>query len=730
MRRLKSNRTKRLLAKRFFRLFRNAFAVKATKNAVVREAQRGASDYKCKALSTAGKDESRRYEFSSVMIVCGLKATALRKRKFPPFLTVVHVLRRTLSKRSRSISFYSNLITRCFFLKSFTLAASIHSRLIKIGFHFNTFLGNRLVELYSHLGDMRSSHQTFHDMPQKNCFSGNILMMGYFRIGCVDSAQQVFGEMPMRDIVSWNSMISGYILSGLPGRAFAVFWEMQTSGIRPSEFTFSIAVSCLDSIAHGKQIHGSIIRSGLNLANVVLGNSLIGMYGRLGLVDYAFCSFFLMKDRDVISWNSLLSAFEKSGHWGLALEHFALMRVAGFLPDMFTLSTILTVCANLHDLENGKKSFAQCIRLGFLSNSIVSSAAIDMFSKCDRLEDSVRLFEEIPCWDSALCDSMIAAYLRQHVAEDALELFVLTLRMNISPTEFTFASILNFTSSLVPSVEGTQIHSLVVKSGSESDVVVATSLVDMYAKYGFVDAAMKIFSEMVIKDLVSWNTMIMGFARNGRGVEALQIFIELCEWGPPPDTITLAGILLACSRGGLVDEGLSIFSFMEEKYGVTPGVEHYTCVVDMLAQAGKVMEAVEMIEAITHVPTASIWEVLLGTCVIHGEIKGAEKVAARVMELEPHTSLPYLVLARMYALRGGWDNMARVTKAMKERGVKKAIGCSWIGIKNQVFFFKVSDILHPGGETMYSILRLLAWQMQDEGYKSQLYAAFANGEED
>lgn len=335
----------------------------------------------------------------------------------------------------------------------------------------------------------------------------------------------------------------------------------------------------------------------------------------------------------------------------------------------------------------------------------------------------------MPQWNSALCNVMISSYARHGFAEAALWLFVLTLRENLKPTEFTLGSILSSASCLAPAEQGAQLHSLVIKLGSESDLIVASSLVDMYAKAGLVDSSMKIFSKMDIKDLVSWNTMIMGFAQNGRGAEALHIFEELCMEGHLPDRITLLGILLACSYGGLVGEGWSIFSSMEEKYGVHRGVEHYTCVVDMLGRAGKLVEAMETIESMPHEPNASTWGALLGACRIHGDVKFTEEVAERMLELKPCTSLPYLVLARIFAMRGKWESVARVRRVMKERGVRKAIGCSWIGIKNHVAEFKANQILHCGGEASYSVLRLLFWEMQNKGYVSHQYILFRDGEE-
>lgn len=627
------------------------------------------------------------------------------------------------------VSFYSDLITHCISLNSPPFARLIHARLIKIGYNRDTFIGNCLVDLYSQIGAISDAFGAFGDIPNKNPITWNLLLMGFFKNGYPENARRLFDEMQYRDVVSWNSMISGYMSNGLVEHALDVFLEMQAVGMRPSEFTFSIIVSCIGYVRQGKQIHGKIIRSGLNSSNVVLGNSLIDMYGKLNFVDYAFGVFLTMEELDVVSWNSMISVCEKCGDGEWALHLFHLMRISGFEPDHFSASTVITVCANLRDLARGKQVFAQCVRMGVMSNSIVSSAVIDMFAKCNNLEDSIQLFREMPQWDSALCNVMISGYARHGFTEEALWLFVLSLRDDFKPTEFTFGSILSCSSCLAPAERGSQIHSLVIKLGSDSDVVVASSLVDMYAKSGLVDSAMRIFSKMGVRDLVSWNTMIMGFARNGRGDEALHIFEELCGQGFLPDRITLSSILLACSHGGLVNEGWRIFSSMEEKFGVSRSVEHYTCIVDMLGRAGKLVEAMEIIEAMPHEPNASIWGVLLGACWIHGDMKFVEIVAERMMELEPCTFLPYSVLARLYAMRGRWESVTRVRRLMKERGVKRAIGCSWIAIKNRVVAFEANQILHCGGEASYSMLRLLFWEMKDAGYVPQHYAVVWDGEE-
>ncbi|PIA47518.1 hypothetical protein AQUCO_01400272v1, partial [Aquilegia coerulea] len=640
--------------------------------------------------------------------------------KFVSLIPITHY--RSIHSLKDIISHYSYLIDNSIYSKWSSYGNSIHAHLIKTGFSNYTFLGNRLLQFYTKLGTIDDSLQVYEEIIGKNLFTWNVMLTGLFKFGELEKACLLFDEMSERDVVSWNSMISGCISNGFVGYGLGFFGEMQNANVKPSAYTFSIVMSCLSSVWQGKQVHGSIIRSGLNLSNVVLSNSLINMYSKLEIIDYALGVFLTMEELDVISWNSLILGCGKSENGQLALVQFSSMRSSGYSPDQHTMSIVITVCSNLRALEKGKQVYAQCVKLGFHSNTIVTSAAIDLFSKCNRLEDSVRLFEEIDIWDMALCNSMISCYVRHGYEEDAFWLFVMALRAGFQPTEFTLSSILNSASCLTSLEQGTQIHSLVLKLGFEYEAIVASSLIDMYAKVGLIDSATRIFVTMTSKDLVSWNTMIIGFARNGRELEALKTFEKLPELGVLPDRITLAGVLLACSHRGLLNEGSVIFSSMKEKYGVIPGVDHYACVVDMMCQAGKLSEAMEILEKMPHEPNVFIWESILRACRTSSNLQLTERVAETVMKLEPHLSLTYLVLAQAYEVGGRWESVARVRKAMKDRGIKKVNDCSWIGIKNQVFIFEENPVFLCGSEGVYSILRLLFWEMMDEGYICQFCA--------
>lgn len=614
-----------------------------------------------------------------------------------------------------SLSYCLYLIDHCLSLKSLNLTTIVHAQLIKVAFNRYTFLGNHCLNLYSQFGSADDALKVFGDIARKNTISWNICLNRLLKFDHFGLAQSMFDEMPERDVVSWNTMISGYTSCGYFDNALGVFREMQNLGVRPSGFTYSLLVSIVSSARHGKELHGSIIRRGLSTSNVVLGNSLIDMYGKLGIFCYALAVFLIMEELDVISWNSLIISCCKSGYGELAIYQFCLMRSLGYSPDEFTYSAVITSCSDLRNLDKGKQIFALCVKVGFLCNTIISSVAVDLFSRCNRLEDSVRLFEEQDRWDSALCNSMILSFASYGLGEDALQLFVLTLREDIRPTEFMLSSVLS-SISILSEEQGTQIHSLVVKSGLELDAIIATSLVDMYSKFGFIDYARKIFNKIIVRDLISWNSMIMGLSRNGRVFETLDTFKELLRRGPPPDRITLAGVLLACSYGGFLDEGITIFSSMEKSYGVMPGIEHYTCLVDLLCQVGRFNEAIDITEAMPYEPSPLIWESILHACAIHGDLKLAERIAERLMDLEPQLPLPYLVLARMYEMKGQWEGMVRVRKIMEMKGVNTVIGCSWIGIKNHVYAFRADQIQQHGGKDVYFVLGLLNWEMVEDGY--------------
>lgn len=626
-------------------------------------------------------------------------------------------LKQVYSVHVNSVSYYYRLLDQCLSAKSLSFLKNVHAQLIKVGFNGYTYSGNRYLNLYCQVGTIDDALKAFDEIAIKNCVSWNICLKGLLRFGRLEKASHLFDEIPVRDVVSWNSMISGYASYGFIGNALGVFWKMQNVGVRPSEYTFSILISLLSCPLHGKQIHGSMIRTGVDLSNVVLGNSLIDMYGKLSLADYAFGVFLSMEKLDIISWNSLILACHRSGSAQLALDLFCLLRTSEFSPDHYTLSTVISICCYMRDLQKGKQILALSIKMGFYSNSIVLSAIIDLLSKCNQFEAAIHIFKKVDQLDSAICNSMISSYVGHGFRDEAIELFRFMIRENFMLTEFTISSVLSSLSGFSPLEQSCLIHALVVKVGVESDAIVASSLMQVYSEVGSMDDAVKIFANLSKKDLVSWNTLIIGLARNGLIFETLNSFEDLLREGPVPDHVTMAGVLLACNHGRLVDRGIEILSSMEKKFGIMPSVDHYGCIVDLLSHVGKLKEALDIIDDMPYEPNAAIWRSVLHGSAIHGVgLNLIESVAEKIMELEPETSVPYLVLARAYEMRGRWESVVRVRKAMKQKCTKQMTACSWIGIKNHVFALEADQLLYHGREDIHLVLRLISWETKIEGY--------------
>lgn len=614
----------------------------------------------------------------------------------------------------KPLSYFSHFIDDCLSSKSLELSNFIHAQLLKVGFNRHTFLGNRLIDLYSKLGFFDDAIKSFEDIANKNIFSWNIFLKLYIKYGELENARKMFDEMPDRDVVSWNSIISGFSSNGYFEDALELFRDMQDVGIPPDNYTYSVAAKSVKSPYHGKQIHGKILRAVHNELNLVVGNSLIDMYGAIGLVDYAFGVFLTMEDVDIISWNSIISSCCQSGKLDLGLNQFGLMIFHGYSPDAFTSSIVISICTSLQDLKKGTQIFGLSIKFGFVSNTIFSSAVVDMFSKCDRLESAIKLFEEINVLDIIICNSMVSSYVRHGYGVEALKIFLHIMRENLRPTEFTISSVLNAASSLGVAEQGSQIHSLVVKLGIENDMVVASSLLHMYAKYGIINFSKEVFTKMKVKDLISYNTMIFGLSQSGRSHEALDLFEELLHIGLFPDHISLLGVLMASCYGGLFNKGMGIFLSMERAYGIYPRERHYLSIIDMVIRVGKLREALDIAEAMPYEPSSSIWESILCGCGDIRDLKLIEKVAKRLIESKPLSSLPYLILARAYEKRGKWESIVRVRKAMKENNVKTVTGYSWIGIGNHISIFEANHLFHQEDVQTYFMLKLLVWEMNVE----------------
>lgn len=358
--------------------------------------------------------------------------------------------------------------------------------------------------------------------------------------------------------------------------------------------------------------------------------------------------------------------------------------------DAYFLSHSLTTCGAKHDLFGGRQYHCLAIMTGYIANIYVGSSLISLYCKCALLEDAYRTFEEIPIRNVVSWTAIIAGFAKEWDIDKSLELFHCMRDSALKPNDFTYASLLSACTGSGALGWGRTVHCQIIQMGFYSYVHVANALVTMYCKCGVIRDALLVFENMESKDIVTWNAMIAGYAQHGHAQEAIDLFEKMKMQGLKPDAITYLAVLSSCRHAGLVREGQVYFNSMHE-HGLDPELDHYSCIVDLLGRAGLLMEACDFIQNMPIDPNAVIWGSLLSSSRLHGCVWTGIQAAESRLLLEPGCSATLLQLANLYAGVGWWDQVARVRKLMKDKGLKTNPGCSWIEVKNQVHRFGVED---------------------------------------
>lgn len=514
--------------------------------------------------------------------------------------------------------------------------------------------------------------------------------------GCVLDARNVFDKMPERNWVTWTAIIAVYSQKGYSNEALGVFREMQRAGRKPDQFTFGSVLRACSELAvvdTGEQVHAHVVKSGFE-GDIYAGSALVDMYLKCGIMDDARKVFDRMQKKDVVSWTALITGYSRNQFGLKALNAFCQMQSTGVKGNEYTFASVIGVCSNLAALDQGKEVHAHIIKNGFESEVCVGSVLIDMYGKCGHMDDALKLFEKMSEKDMISWTAVIGGYAQNDFSEEAMKLFCQMLQTGMKANQFTFANVLMSCARLSVLEQGKQFHSHILKMNLESDVFVGSALVDMYAKCGSIGDARNVFDKVVAPNIVSWNSMISGYAQHGHSKEALALCAQMQEEGTKPDGITFIAVLSACSHVGKLDDGLRYFDLMSEQYGISPRMEHYACIVDLLGRAGKLDEAEMLINAMPSVPSSVVWQSLLGCCRIHNYTELGIWAAKSLIDLEPHNSATYVSLSNIYAAAGMWEEVETVRQLMKDRGLKKEPGHSWIEIKNKVHLFVAGDRSH------------------------------------
>ncbi|GFP86230.1 pentatricopeptide repeat-containing protein at4g02750 [Phtheirospermum japonicum] len=594
---------------------------------------------------------------------------------------------------------------------------------------------NTMISGYLQNGQFKLAHQLFDEMPQKDLVTSNIMISGYIKNKNLGAARRLFDEMPVKDIISWNAILSGYAQNGLVDEAGRVFRSMP----HKNEISWNGILTAY--VRNGKIEEARSLFERKEHWPVISWNCLMSGYLKKNRFDEAREIFNRMPVRDKVSWNTMITCYAQNGNMDEASKLFELTPV----KDVFTWTAMVSGYVQNGKLDNARRFFDEMPEKNVVSwNAMIAGyvqnkdmdMGLELFEKmpCRNVSswntmvtgfaqigdiDRARvLFDRMPARDCISWAAIIAGYAQNGESEVALRMFVEMKRAGERLNRSAFTCVLSTCADVAAFELGKQVHGRVVKVGYEFGCYVGNALLAMYCRCGSIDEACEVFGRIEDKDVVTWNTIVNGYARHGFGEEALGYFESMRRACVQPDEVTMVGVLSACSHTGLVERGRYHFYSMTQDFGITPNSKHYTCMIDLLGRAGRLDEAQTLMRTMPFEPDAATWGALLGASRIHGNTALGEKAAEMIFALEPWNTGMYILLSNLYASSGRWADADRMRSRMRDTGISKSRGYSWVEVQNSIHTFCVGDLTHAESDGIYAFLEELDLRMRRDGYVS------------
>lgn len=596
----------------------------------------------------------------------------------------------------------------------------------------DTVIYNAMITCYSHNDDGNAAIRLFNDMRKNGFWPDNFTYTSVVSaLALIADQEKHCGQLHCAVVKSGTGMVIS-VMNAL----ISVYVKCAASPLVSASSLLGSARKLFDEMP---------VRDELSWTTIITG------YVKNNELAAAREVFDGMEEKLVVAWNAMISGYAHKGYSSEALEMFRRMCLLGIKHDEYTYTSIISACAEAGLLLHGKQLHAHILRTepttgGEFSVS-VSNSLMTFYWKCNKIDDARKIFDkavikDLVSWNAILSayvsarrireaksffdqmpeknslswTVMIAGFAQNGFGEEGLKLFN-QMRLNgIEQCDYAFAGAITSCAVLAALEHGRQLHTQLVLLGFDSSLSAGNALITMYARCGVVEAADFLFLTMPYVDSVSWNAMIAALGQHGHGCQALRLFEDMLGEEIAPDRITFLTVLSACAHAGLVEEGSRLFNSMYEKFGISPGEDHYARYIDLLCRAGKLLEAKDVIHSMPFEPGAPIWEAFLAGCRNHRNIDLGVQAAERLFDLIPQHDGTYILLSNMFSSSGRWDDAAKVRKLMRDRGVKKEPACSWIEVDNKVHVFLVDDTVHPEVLAIYEYLKELGLRMRKLGY--------------
>ncbi|XP_011658273.1 pentatricopeptide repeat-containing protein At5g46460, mitochondrial isoform X1 [Cucumis sativus] len=568
---------------------------------------------------------------------------------------------------------------------------------------------NYLLSFHLRNGRIDEARSLFNKMSSPGVNLYTMMIGGYADEGRLEDALKLFYEMPVKDLISWNSMLKGCLKCGDLTMACNMFDKMSERNV----VSWTTIINGL--LEFGRVEVAECLFRVMPTKDVTAWNSMVHGFFSNGRVEDAIELFEKMPNRNVISWTSVIGGLDHNGRSFEALVVFHKM-LASFKATSSTLACALTACANICTPFIGVQIHGLIVKTGYCFNEYISASLISFYANCKLIDNASSIFNDNVSRNVVVWTALLTGYGLNCRHTDALQVFKGMMRMSVLPNQSSLTSALNSCCGLEAVDRGREVHAVAHKLGLESDIFVSNSLVVMYTKCGHINDGIAVFTRMSRKNVVSWNSIIVGCAQHGFGRWALTLFAQMIRTRVDPDEITLAGLLSACGHSGMLTKGRCFFKHFGKNFGIEMTNEHYSSMVDLLGRYGQLEEAEALIHIMPGKANYMVWLALLSSSINHSNVHVAERAAKCVLDLQPNCSAAYTLLSNLYASTGKWTEVSKIRKKMKDEGILKQPGSSWITIKGIKHNFISGDQSHPLSRKIYQKLEWLGGKLKELGY--------------
>ncbi|KAH7422876.1 hypothetical protein KP509_12G030100 [Ceratopteris richardii] len=378
------------------------------------------------------------------------------------------------------------------------------------------------------------------------------------------------------------------------------------------------------NLQKGSNLHALITKTQLHINNLHVGSALINMYAKCGALEKAQETFDGLPKKNVVLWNALITGYVHHEQYDKALQCFDQMRSRGFSADGVTFSCILKSCGSLGDLERGQALHTEIVgNPQFERDVLVGTALVDMYAKCGALGNAQEVFDGLTERNVITWTALIAGYVQHGHGEEALNCFELMKCAGFSPNAITFSCCLKACGIVGDLQKGKEIHAQMLKENlMDKHVLAANAVVDMYAKCGDLKTAQDVFDNLHVRDVVSWNTLITGYAQRSFAKEALSCFDLMLSDGFLPNRVTYASILKACGSLGALERGQEVHAQILKHLALENDIQITNVLIDMYAKSGAFDKAHKLIDEASSRDVVS-WTSLITGYIDHGLGEGA-----------------------------------------------------------------------------------------------------------